>query len=576
MPQSLAVNALLCYSWNMYNESELKTKTQEELLQIVLDMQFCNSNLAAENQRHLDEIANLKEILRLRTAKNFAPSSEQTQCLFDELELLSQFRDQDKGLPASEQVTVVAEHTRKKHKKRENSSLPPGTPYIEIKRYDIVPDTRTINGVLYRRTDDKVIHKVYSVPQKFIVVGECFPRYVPADTADAEDGTVVEFVNGKLDGIAATPGFVAHLIVSKFDDYLPFYRQSEIFQRAGLKVQRQKLAGWVIKYYEELLPLEKLLRKKVYSSAMLYKDETRTTVLNVRTESGKVSRNGFMYITLGTTFMEKESSFHTLVLCEYIQGRSGKVLLEDLEKFGYDGPVITDGLQQYLKIENHGTCWVHCIRNFKNVLKATGDSKDANALSLVQTYTKLSNAHYSLVPELLEGKITKEEFLEKRRRESEPLIKDFFDKINDVKSKYASGGLMGKAISYALEYRPYLSLYLDYVEGAPDTNCVERIAKCWATGRGNWLFSEPVDGADASSFFMSLIETAKRSGVATDDYIEYVLTFAPYGSEDESEWEKMLPWNIDMARLKEHRALIEQAVPDEERKEPYILCGNSR
>ena len=104
----------------------------------------------------------------------------------------------------------------------------------------------------------------------------------------------------------------------------------------------------------------------------------------------------------------------------------------------------------------------------------------------------------------------------------------------------------------------------------------ERIAKCWATGRGNWLFSETVDGADASSFFMSLIETAKRSGVATDDYIEYVLTFAPYGSEDESEWEKMLPWNIDMARLKEHRALIEQAVPDEERKEPYILCGNSR
>lgn len=114
------------------------------------------------------------------------------------------------------------------------------------------------------------------------------------------------------------------------------------------------------------------------------------------------------------------------------------------------------------------------------------------------------------------------------------------------------------------------------MEGAPDTNCVEHIAKCWATGRGNWLFSEAVDGADASSFFMSLIETAKRSGVATDDYIEYVLTFASYGSEDESEWEKMLPWNIDMARLKEHRALIEQAVPDEERMEPYILCGNSR
>ena len=104
----------------------------------------------------------------------------------------------------------------------------------------------------------------------------------------------------------------------------------------------------------------------------------------------------------------------------------------------------------------------------------------------------------------------------------------------------------------------------------------ERIAKCWATGRGNWLFSDTVDGADASSFFMSLVETAKRANIATNDYIEYVLTFAPYGSEDDAEWEKMLPWNIDLNRLNKHRALISQAKVDENRKEPYILCGNSR
>ena len=561
---------------SMYDESELRTKTQEELVRLVLDMQFCNNNLAADNQRYLDKIANLQEIVRLKTAKLFAPSSEQTECLFDELELLSQFQDQENGLPACEQVTEVAAHTRKKHKPRENSTLPPDTPVIDIPRYDDAPETKIINGILYARTDDKIIEKVYIVPQKYVVVRERFARYVPAETTDSEDGTVVEFVCEKLDGIAATANFVARTIVSKFDDYLPFYRQSEIHQRSGLKVQRQKMAGWVIKYYEELLPLEKLLRKKVYSSAMLYKDETRTTVLNVRAKSGKVSKNGYMYITLGTTFIEQESRFHALVLCEYIQGRSSDVLLEDLDKFAYKGPVITDGLKQYLNIENHGTCWVHCIRNFKNVLKATGDTKDANALSLVQTYTKLSNAHYSLVPKLLAGEMTKDEFLAERRKKSEPLIKEFFDKVNDVKSKYASGGLMGKAISYALEYRPYLSLYLDYVEGEPDTNCVERIAKCWATGRGNWLFSETVDGADASSFFMSLVETAKRADVAVDDYIEYVLTFAPYGSSDESEWEKMLPWNMDLKKLTDYRARIAQAKPDEERKDPYILCGNSR
>ena len=75
---------------------------------------------------------------------------------------------------------------------------------------------------------------------------------------------------------------------------------------------------------------------------------------------------------------------------------------------------------------------------------------------------------------------------------------------------------------------------------------------------------------------MSLIETAKRANIATNDYIEYVLTFTPYGSKDDSEWEKMLPWNIDLNRLNKHRVMISKAKVDEKRIDPYILCGNSR
>lgn len=559
----------------MYSKSDLVGKTQEELVQLVLDMQFCNVNLAAEREKHLDKIANLEEIIRLKTAEKFTPSSEQTDHLFDELELLEKFQNQHDGLPESEQV-VVAAHTRKKYKARENSTLPASTPIIDVYNYEEAPSEKVINGVLYKRVEDKTIDKVYIVPQKYVIVRDHYLKYEPANTTDSEDKSIVEFKNKKLDGLAATPNFIAHSVVSKFDDYLPFYRQSEIHQRAGLIVQRQKLAGWIIKYYEELLPLEKVLKKQVYSSALLNKDETKTTVLNVRTKTGKVSQNSFMYITIGTTFNEKESAFHTLVLCEYIQGRSKQVLLEDIEKFNYQGPIITDGLKQYLHIEKHGTCWVHLIRKFKEVLKATPKKKDINATILVSIYTKLSNAHYDLVEKLKNKEITKEEFLKQRREKSEPLIEEFFDKIDDIKSKYSSSGVMGKAINYALEYKPYTSLYLDYVEGAPDNNSCEQIAKCWATGRGNWLFSDTVDGADASSFFMSLVETAKRANIATNDYIEYVLTFAPYGSEDDAEWEKMLPWNIDLNRLNKHRAMISQAKVDENRKEPYILCGNTR
>lgn len=75
----------------MYSKSELVGKTQEELIKLVLDMQFCNVNLAAEREKNLDKIANLEEILRLKTAEKFTPSTEQTRSLFDELELLAQF-----------------------------------------------------------------------------------------------------------------------------------------------------------------------------------------------------------------------------------------------------------------------------------------------------------------------------------------------------------------------------------------------------------------------------------------------------------------------------------------------------
>ena len=291
-------------------------KTQEELVQMYLDMQFCNVNLVADNQRKDERIANLEEIVRLRNAQKFAPSSEQTGYLFDELELLANLEDQKDGLPLEEQTVTVSEHERKQSRPRVNTTLPADTPVIDVNAYDEAPETKVVDGVVYRRTSDKVIDKIYLVPQKYIVVREHFLRYEPSETADPDDKPIVVFREPKLDGMAATPNFIAKAVVAKYDDYQPLYRQEEMHGRAGLKVSRQKLAGWIIQYYEALLPLERVLKKHVYSSAMLYKDETRTTVLSVKSSGGRISRNGYMYITLGTTFVEKGSNFHTLVLCD--------------------------------------------------------------------------------------------------------------------------------------------------------------------------------------------------------------------------------------------------------------------
>ncbi len=102
----------------------------------------------------------------------------------------------------------------------------------------------------------------------------------------------------------------------------------------------------------------------------------------------------------------------------------------------------------------------------------------------------------------------------------------------------------------------------------------ERRAKSFATGRKNWLFVKTIDGADASCFFYSLIETAKENGLNPEKYLEYVLTYGP--STPKEKYDTLLPWNVDMSKVEEAIAARANAVPDPERKEPYILTGLSR
>ena len=126
----------------------------------------------------------------------------------------------------------------------------------------------------YRRDGDKVIDKIAFVPRKLVVERHHYAQYrVAADVEDENGNKAVIYKSPKIDGIAAAPSLVANVIVSKFDDHLPLYRQEEIFRREGYYIIRQKLAAWVIKYYEALQPLEKKLKQKIYSSGFINKDE---------------------------------------------------------------------------------------------------------------------------------------------------------------------------------------------------------------------------------------------------------------------------------------------------------------
>lgn len=548
--------------------------TKEDLMKMDKeDMASLVINLSSIIQAQSEEIANLKELYKLKTAERYIPSSEQMGWLFQELEILDAVLAMG---PQEEETSEVASHTRKKRKRLNACTAPADTPVCDVfHNEDATESIVGKDGIAYKRVEDKVVDKIAIIPRKVVVERHHYPQYKTVDVDAGQDNNKIILYPSASAALGASPSIVSDVVLSKFDDHLPLYRQEEIFAREGFFLSRQKLASWVIRYYEDLLPFASYYRKQVYQSAFLSKDETRVTVLDVKGSTGKPSTNGFMYITIADTFDEATGNTRSLVLLDYIQGRSREVLFEDIERYGYRGYLLTDGLNGYLSYpsDKHCVCWVHAVRKLKQLLKV--NKKNVHALRIINEAAKLYKIDERYRKMLKSKEIDAETFLSLRREESEKVIDTIYEIVDEVRQFYSHAGAIGDAVSYLENYRIYMKNYLDVVEATPSTNANERVAKSFALGRRNWLFAQTVDGADASAFFFSIIETAKRAGLRADDYLEAICTFGP-GTKSEAEWEALMPDKVDLARLIEWRERRLNAKPDSNREKPYHFVGATR
>lgn len=244
--------------------------------------------------------------------------------------------------------------------------------------------------------------------------------------------------------------------------------------------------------------------------------------------------------------------------------------MDDYLKYGCTSAVMTDGLQSYV-FSKHCNCWVHAVRKFKTILK---DHEEQNAKAIIILFDKLYKTEDKYRKQLLDGSIDTSTFLSLRKEECLKVMKKIFTFANSIMLKYPDGA-MRKAINYLLERQDTLINYLDYVEATPDNNASERIAKAFATGRKNWNFSQTVDGADASCFMYSAIESAKANGLNPLDYMEFLFTFGPIAKTEE-DFEALLPWNADISRINDMQEARKNARADHDRSTPYIFTGASR
>lgn len=508
----------------------------------------------------------LAEARKLANIEKYSPSSEQMRLLFPEMEVIATLESDD-----CEEVTV-REHKRVIHKHRTAVTLPKETPIYEVRDDKGAPDEIVKDGVRYKRVGNKTIDQVAIIPTRHVIERHVKAQYEPET---GEGGRIAPMENPKVEGIYASPSLVADIIHSKMGLGLPLYRQEGILRSCGLAATRQTMARWVILYYEQLLPLEKRFKEAIYSSNLVLKDETRVQVLDLRSKSGRPSANSFMHVTIGCTVDRETRKERCLALFEYKPGRSVDYLLEDLRRYGFKGHLMTDGLRGYRRHDEsrHAVCWVHAVRHFKNALKV--DRSCALAKNMAERAAELFEIDSGLRERYRAGEIDDRQFLETRRERSLPVIDGILKTAEENAPKFVPNGEVSKGIAYLMDHKDNLGVYLDVLEADPSNNRCERAIRPFSIGRKNWLFCQSVDGADASAFFYSLVETAKMSGLLPADYLELVCQFGPYAKTD-ADWDALLPWNADMGRLDGVRALRNGARPDPARTEPYILSGNTR
>ena len=340
----------------------------------------------------------------------------------------------------------------------------------------------------------------------------------------------------------------------------------------GICISRQNMCNWSLKVHERLKPLETLLNSELKKTKLLMFDESPVEVLKVDSEELKAEywdearyrkkaddledecrKNCYMWVVLGGT---KE---HPVFSYNFRWTRSGKNVLDFLE--GYKGNVIqSDGYSGYNAAINYWNlshpdhkiellnCWVHARRGFADAVKATKSKHAAEAIKLFKDVFDNENRLRKLFDE---GKISEAEFLERRVNDVKPHMDNLHSWLLEKKQKemILDSSKTKEAVNYCLNRWENLENFIKYPEATFSTNAAERSVKSWVMARRNFLFSGSGNGARASCFILSLIETAKQNGIAPEDYLRCLFEKAPY-AETENDWEKLLPWNIEITPYK--------------------------
>ena len=330
----------------------------------------------------------------------------------------------------------------------------------------------------------------------------------------------------------AGPGLLAHVLVGKYADHVPLYRQSEIYARQGVELDRTLLAQWVGNVSALLTPLTDALRSHVFATDVVHADDTPIPVLapgNGKTKTGRL-----------WTYVRDErphaGQIAPAVWFAYSPDRKGEHPQRHLEQFS--GILQADGYAGFSKIYDGGrvleaACWAHVRRKFV-------DLHELHKSTLAEEILDRIGALYAVEQEI-RGLPPDQRYVVRQAR-SLPLLRAMKAWLEQTLPTLSQKSAMAKAMRYALSRWEALMRFVHDGRIEIDNNAAERALRCVALGRKNFLFAGSDAGGERAAAIYSLLGTAKLNGYNPEAFLRDVLT--RIADHPVNLIGELLPWNL--------------------------------
>ena len=467
-------------------------------------------------QAKIDKLTH--ELATLKRWK-FGRSSEQLNGV--QISLLDETLDADIAAIEEElkDLTPAAKVEVAPRQQPKRAALPAGLPRVEIHHE---PDSTTCGcGCQLKRIGQDVSEKLDYTPGVFTVEEHIRGKWVCDDCETLTQAPVPAQI---IDKGIPTAGLLAQVLVAKYSDHLPLYRQERIFGRAGVEIPRSTLAQWVGICGVRLQPLVDALKGEILKHSVLHADETPVAMLKPGT--GKTHR-AYLWAYAPGSFEDLRAVIYDF--CETRAGEHARAFLGE-----WKGCLVCDDYAGYkagfVSGITEAGCMAHSRRKFFDLHVSSKSDIAGQAVTYISQLYDIEREIKTLKPE---------ERLAVRQARSKPVANKFHEWMLLNRQKITDGTATAKALDYSLKRWTALTQFLDNAQLPIDNNWIENQIRPIAIGRNNWMFAGSLRAGQRAAVVMSLIQSAKLNGHDPYAYIKDVLTRLP--TQKNSQIDELLP-----------------------------------